>query len=238
MMKDKNEILNNFVEELKKTYTQKLFSVVVYGSCADNLCENKYSDINCIVLINNLDAEDLKQSNNIIKNWKKDNDNLPIFMDKEEWFNSADVYPIEYSDIKDRYRIVFGEDVVATLQLTNSNLRLMCEHEIKNILIKLRQYYLANSSKLDNAEKVALSATKSLIAVFRAVLKIHNDRVPHQAEEVIDLLAENIDFDKETFKKLLKSRKEKISIRKSDYEQIIQSLINSTNKILSAVDKI
>lgn len=236
-MNKKDKILDLLVGNLKNTFKERLSSVILYGSCAVDNCDNKFSDINVIVLIENLNANDLKNSNNLIKDWIKTKNPLPLFMDKEEWFNSSDIYPIEYSDIKDRYNILYGEDVVSSIAIETQNLRLQCELEVKNLLIKLRQTYLASSSDNKAIELLIKNSSKSFIAIFRAILRLTNTTVPSNHNEVINALAEIIEIDKEVFLKILEYRTDSKTLSKGEFQNTIQKLIDSTDKTLKYVDK-
>lgn len=234
----KFNITSNLINNLKEVFGEKLLSVILYGSCASSQCENKFSDINVIVVIENLLAADLKKANSALKDFMKTKNPLPLFMDKEEWFNSCDVYPIEYSDIKERYSILYGEDIVKPLVLEKTNLRLQCEHEVKNLLIKLRQNYLAQSTNLKEIENLLKKSSKSFFALFRATLRLIEENVPFSHEEVINSLAEKVKIDKEVFIKLLDLRTNPKAIQKNEYEVTIQKLIDSTNEILRYIDKL
>lgn len=239
----KFNITSGLTQNLEDTFGEKLVSVILYGSCATSACENNFSDINLIVVIDNLLAIDLKNATAALKDFRKTKNPLPLFMDEEEWFNSCDVYPIEYLDIKERYSILYGEDVVKPLVIEKTNLRLQCEHEIKNLLIKLRQNYLAQSSDLKAIEELLLKSSKSFFALFRAILRLTQDTVPFDHAEVIDSLAEKVKIDKEVFLKLLNLRQKSNwlgskAISKNEYETTIQKLIDSTNEILKYIDKI
>lgn len=232
------KITSELILNLKEVFDEKLISVILYGSCASSQCENKFSDINLIVVIDNLLAADLKKANTALKDFMKTKNPLPLFMDKEEWFNSCDVYPIEYSDIKERYSILYGEDIVKSLILEKNNLRLQCEHEVKNLLIKLRQNYLAQSMNLKEIENLLKKSSKSFFALFRATLRLTNENVPFLHEEVINSLAEKVKIDKDVFLKLLDLRTNSKAISKNEYEITIQKLIDSTNEILRYIDKL
>lgn len=237
-MQNKFKSLGNLIENLKDTFGEKLVSVILYGSCASNACENNFSDINLIVVINNLLAVDLKNAAVALKDFQKTKNPLPLFMDKEEWFNSCDVYPIEYLDIKERYSILYGEDIVKPLEVEKCNLRLQCEHEIKNLLIKLRQNYLAQSNNLKATEELLKKSSKSFFALFRAILRLTQDTVPFEHAQAIDSLAEKVTIDKEVFLKLLDLRANSKAISKNEHEITIQKLIDSTNEVLKYIDKI
>lgn len=232
------KITTNLVTKLKETFSEKLVSVVLYGSCASDECENEFSDINIIVVIGKLLAVDLKNAHKALEDFMKTKHPLPLFMDKEEWFSSCDVYPIEYSDIKDRYRILYGEDIVKPLELEKKNLRLQCEHETKNLLIKLRQNYLAKSNDLKAIESLLKTSSKSFFALFRAILRITESEISFNHENEINLVAQKVKIDKDVFLRLLELRLNSKAIVKNEYEITIQKLIDSTNEILKYIDKI
>lgn len=236
-MQNKFKTIGNLIENLKDTFAQKLVSVILYGSCAASTCENNFSDINLIVVIDNLCAADLKKASAAIKDFLKTKNPLPLFMDKDEWLNSCDVYPIEYLDIKERYSILYGEDIVKPLVIEKTNLRLQCEHEVKNLLIKLRQNYLAQNNNLKAIEELLKKISKSYFALFRAILRLTQDNVPLEHAQVIDSFSEKVKIDKEVFLKLLEFRKNFKAISKQEYETIIQKLIDSTNEVLKYIDK-
>lgn len=233
-----NKLTDNLIQKLTEIFKERLTSVILYGSCAVDNCNNAFSDINTIVVIDELNASDLKSANPALKEWMKTKNPLPLFMDKQEWLNSCDVYPIEYSDIKDRYRILYGENVVEFLEITNANLRLQCEHEVKNLLIKLRQTYLGNSNDNKVIETLIKTSSKSFFALFRAVLRLTETVVPFKNEDVIDKLAEKTNIDKDIFMQILEFRINSKAIAKNEFEAVIQKLINSTDLILKYVDKI
>lgn len=234
---NKLKVTASLIQNLKEIYNESLASVILYGSCAGNECENDFSDINLIVIINNLLAVDLKNASSALKDFMKTKHPLPLFMDRDEWFNSCDVYPIEYSDIKERYSILYGEDVVKPLVLEKTNLRLQCEHEVKNLLIKLRQNYLAQSNDLKAIEKLLKNSSKSFFALFRAILRLTNENISFDHKESINSLSEKVKIDKDAFLKLLDLRTNSKAISKNEYEITIQKLIDSTNEILKYIDK-
>ena len=66
----------------------------------------------------------------------------PLFMTKRNMDMSLDSFPIEWLEIQERHLLLEGEDVVGTLEVPQTYLRLQCEHELRGKLIQLRQAYL------------------------------------------------------------------------------------------------
>ena len=233
---DKNiEIL---IDGIKNVVGNRLLSVILYGSYVDST-ESKTSDINLIFMIDNITALDLKKMHPVIKKWQKSKNILPVFMGKIEWFASSDVYPMEYSDIRDRHSILYGDDIISDLKIDKSHLRLQCESETKNLLIRLRQGYAANSSDKKIIGELIVNSSKSLVAIFKTILRLISDeKINNDKYQIINKISPLIGLDAEIFTKVLEFRDNKKVFRSNDYDLIIQKLIDSIYDVLKYVDKI
>ena len=229
--------LTGLIIDLEDTYKDRLVSIILYGSAAFGEFREKVSDLNLIVVLEQMTASDLKLAHSAMKKWLKTEYPLPVFMDKQEMLNSCDIYPIEYSDIKERHKILFGEDFLDSLVINKEYLRLQCEAEIRNLLIKLRQGYLRNSNDKKAINNMIKKGTSSIIAIFRAVLRIMGEEVPLSHKEVIELLAEKISYDKEVFASILKLRENNKDLSLDNSVTVIQKMIDSLKQILMYVDK-
>ena len=124
-----NDDFEKFLNELKNNLSSRLCSVFAYGSKASaglGNCEN----IDLMIVVDNLSPDDLMRVSHASREWMRKNP-MPVFMDKREWFASADVYALEYSDIKEYGKILYGEDVIFPVSISRDNLRFQCEHELK-----------------------------------------------------------------------------------------------------------
>lgn len=235
-----DKFLNIFVEKLKETFENRLSSVFLYGSSAIEDA-NKNSDLNLIVIIDNLQAEDLKQAHKTVSYLNKKTKSLPLIMDKDEWFDSSDVYAIEYSDIKERHKILYGEDLITSISYEKSNLRFQCEQETKNLLIRLRQTYLANVNNDRILKELIKSASKTIMVILRTILRLKDLEVPKSHKDVVLSISEKVtdlNFDKELFLKILDFRINNKAISKKDFGNVAQQIINTTNSVLKYVDKL
>ncbi|MDD3012825.1 MAG: nucleotidyltransferase domain-containing protein [Candidatus Gastranaerophilales bacterium] len=233
-----DKTINTLIDELKNIFKERLVSVILYGSYASGNYQKGISDINLLVILDKLKSKDLKIANTAMKKWKKTGNPVPLFMDKDEWPTSCDVYAIEYSDIKERHKLLYGEDLVSSLSVEKNYLRLQCESEIKNLLVKLRQAYLANSDNIKVIDNIIKKSSTSFITVFRAVLRILDENVPPSHREVVDLFASKVNIDKDIFIEILELREKNRSISKDKIEDIIQKLIDSLYQALIFIDKI
>ena len=124
-----------FINELKTILNERLLSIFMYGSKVKYEPDTQKSDINIMVIVDRLCGQDLRNCSRAVKQWCKKGNPPPVFMDKTEWFQSADVYAMEYADIKAAHRILYGQDIVSEIKVEPDNIRLQCELETKNLLM-------------------------------------------------------------------------------------------------------
>ena len=233
-----NKNLNTLIIDLEKIFTERLISVILYGSAAFGEFHDRISDINLLVILSEFNAVDLKNAYPAIKKWKKTGNPLPIFMNKHELFDSCDIYPLEYADIRERHKILYGENFLDKISLDKDDLRLQCERELRNLILKLRQNYLANSNDKKATERMLKKSLSSIIAIFRVILRIQGEEVPCEYREIIELMSLKVSIDKDLYLELLTLRERKSIFSHSKSPETLQKLINSLYTIIEYIDKL
>lgn len=211
------EILG-FIEPLRKQLMSSLRSVVLFGSSSDLKEMDRKSEYDLLFIIDDFGPEE----SGIFKLWKR---KLPrwfkyryIIMSKEDLLNSSDVFPIEYKDILDKYKLIFGEDVLKELTLSDENLRHQLEYELR---AKKQRFLVATIDMMYTSKefrKEFSSHCKSLIILSNHFLRIIDDE----------------DLKEKIQKKIQQIRS--LMDTKPDFDSVGQ-LISVYNNIIRAVDK-
>ncbi len=230
--------LNELVQNIKLLLGARLVSVFVYGAMSTQPPEKMTKNVDSIFVVENLEGIDLKVVQPYVNKWIKKGNPVPVFFDKEEWYASSDVYAIEYADIKDFSNILYGEDVISNVNVERHNLRFQCELELKNLLVKFRQYYVQYADKPKELAEVVSPVIKSCIALFKTILRLHCAEIPSEKSEIIEKIADICPINKELFLELLcvKEKRCKLSAKDMDYKA--NELIKSLTELLKHVDKI
>lgn len=215
----------DLVNDLKDIFGDNLVSVFSYGG-SDHI----------MAIFNKLDASDLKKAFPSIKKLRKAKKPLPVVMSEEEFCASADIYPIEYTVIKSNYEILHGKDVVQCLNVEKCDLRLKCEYEIKNILIRIRETYLGNSDNPKFTVKVLEDSLEDIMRILKAVLCLVDTPLPGTGEEVIAKLSEKTEFDSEVFIEILEAKAKKKKFSGEELESVIQRTINGINSLYGFIN--
>lgn len=185
-------------DELKKLCGGNLSAVVLYGSAVagDSV---KTSDYNVLVVLNRLDAEALQALTGLCARWDRDGNPAPLLFAREALLRSADVFPVEFSDIIQTHKVLYGEGPFAGMKVEPANLRLELEHELKSKLILLRGRFLVTKGSDKEVDSLMVSSLSAFLTLFKAVLRLYGETPPAKKMEVLPLLARHIKFDTEIF---------------------------------------
>jgi hypothetical protein len=134
--------LKDLVGKLERAYSDRLVSVILYGSGAASDSgdhHHKFSDLNVLCVLKQITPRELGEGEPILRWWREHGHPSPVLMSEEEAHRSADCFPIEFRDMQDRRRVLFGLDVIAGVHVSLKNHRIQVEHELRAKLIRLRQ---------------------------------------------------------------------------------------------------
>ena len=87
----------------------------------------------------------------------------PLLMSEEEVRTSTDCFPIEFHDMQERRRVLFGRDVIASLAIDRSFYRAQVEHELRAKLLRLRQ---KGAGLLSGSGKALLQLMADSVSTF------------------------------------------------------------------------
>ena len=226
--------LDTLIESLKTELGENLTSVIAFGSKAN--VEDAKNNLNLMIVTNTLNAENLYAISKPIQKWVKAKNPIPVVMNRDEWYSSFDVYAIEYADIKENYRLIYGEDLVPTIFVDKHFLRLECETEIKSLLLKYKNNFILNIKSDKEMKKVLDKVIKTLLVIFRSVLRLHNCAVPYRAVDIIEFVSNYISFNKIVMLKLAKVKFENDYYTKQELMYIEAELVNDLQNILKQID--
>ena len=226
--------LDKFIEELKNTLGENLVSVIAFGSQAN--VEDAKSNLNLMIVTNELTAENLYDISKPVKKWVKGKNPIPVIMNRDEWYSSFDVYAIEYADIKENYRIIYGEDLIPTISINKYFLRLQCESELKSLLLKYKNNFLMNVKSDREMKKLLNNVIKTILVIFRSVLRLHDSAVPYRAVDIIEFAANYLSFNKIVMSKIAKVRYENDDYTKQELLFVEAELVKDIQNILKQVD--
>lgn len=183
-----------------------LIAVAVYGSAARGEYREGVSDVNVLVVVRGLEPRHLRAASPAAREWVKEGNPAPLMLSESDWRGSADVFAIEYADVRDAHRVVHGEDLFTDLEIRWADLRLQTERELREKSLQLREGYLLTAGAPEELGELLRRSCSTFVALFRAALRLDGADAPRDSAGVVRAIAERAGFDPEPWLEVLRAR--------------------------------
>ena len=199
--------LEELVSQLKAAFGNDLTSVVLYGSAAGGDHNPKRSDQNVLVIVKQVPMSAAKAIAATSRAWADAGNPPPLVFKEAEWRGSADVFPMEYADIVDRHRVLFGASPIEGIRVSKDHLRLQLENEAMGKLLHLRQAVLATASDDKKLVELLGSTASAIMVIFRAVCRLHGESPAPDNARLVEQVARFAQLDAVPFQKAIRVAK-------------------------------
>jgi hypothetical protein len=237
-MADAMERAHAFAAELKGIYGDDLVSVVLYGSAARGEYREGVSDLNVLVLLRENGPASLRRATGLARRWAAEGNPPPLILAEEEWRRSADVFPIEYSDMRDAHRVLLGDDPFRGIEVHRGDLRRQCEREIKGKHIQLREHFLVSADDPAMLGQLLVKSFPTFLVLFRTVLRLGGDAVPRDPEETVRATAARVGFAPEPLLEICRARSERAELRPAADAPLVTAYLEAVERTSRHVDRL
>src|SRR5215470_420710 len=229
--------LDELVSQLRAAYGTALNSVVLYGSAAAGEHIAKRSDYNVLVIVDALDASKLAAASAVSRAWAEAGNPAPLTLTTSEWRGSADIFPMEYADILERNRVLFGNAPFDGVRVDLKDLRLQLEQETMGKLIKLRQGVLASGNEGKRQVELLVASFSSIMVVFRSFLRLHGEVPPKDNVAVVEAVARKAGFDGAPFVRVVRHMRGESEIGAGGVTAVLDDYLRGMEKLVGYLDR-
>jgi hypothetical protein len=229
--------LKEIVERLKLAAGENLQAVALYGSAVTGEFIAKHSDLNIICILQRAGAADLEALHSAAEWWIREGHSAPLVFTFEELQRSADVFAIELFDMKNRHRILYGEDFLAPLEVPLNLHRLQVERELRTNWVRLRQAILVAPLRNKAHGAIMLASVSSFCTLFRHALAALGQPMPATKREAVDAMAAFTGGNPTAFHAILDLREGKKKERQLDIEASLHAYLEFVEVVTNEVDR-
>lgn len=194
-MASKTMTLDELVSQLRQVHGESLQTVVLYGSAASGEEITGASDLNVLAIVAALDVDTLRSLGQTMRAWQEAGHPPVLEMTAAEWRSSADIFPMEYADILERHRVLYGTLPLDGIAVSLSDLRLQVEQEAMGKLLRLRRSIMMAGTDRARQQELLRASLSSLLVIFRAVMRLHGEVPPRDGAQVIAAVSARGGFD-------------------------------------------
>jgi hypothetical protein len=239
MANKSNSKLDTLVENLRAAHGDNLASIVLYGSVAAGDHVSEHSDHNLLIALNRIASEDLRLSQNALRDWLKSGQPPPVYFTVEELKRAADVFPIEFLQMEKARRVLYGRDPFEFVEISQANLRHQTEYELRTKLIQLRRLYIPASTSVEKLCALMSDSLASFAALFRAVLILHGQEPPISKADSIRATARLLGLNDSPFEQILELRSKRgKTLTEAEANNVFSAYLSQIERVIEAVDRI
>jgi predicted nucleotidyltransferase len=235
-MADVHEALKNLVERLHEAARDNLESIILYGSAARGDFHEAHSDLNVLCILRSLRAPELARVSAVVKSWTTvQHQPPPLFFTSEELRRSADVFAIELLDMQQSHRVLYGSDAIAGMTVPMNLHRVQVEHELRTLLLKLRQHFLREAGNQQELGTVLVKSISSALTLLRHTLIAFKEQAPNDAGDVFGRIAALTTANASAFEAIWRLREAK-SLDKEVVLPMYDAYLAALEKVIAALD--
>ena len=230
------DILDSYVNEIKNSFGANLKAAILYGSKASGEDSKENSDHNLLVIVETIDYAQMALLAPATRKWVKDGNPPPHIFTVLEFKGSTDVFPIEFLDMKEVHKLLYGEDLLSELNISRVHLRHECEYNLRSKLLILRQSYIALNGKPKELRALLIDSDINFSCAVQAHAGLLGEKMPAKKIDSLGILSQKIDLKTDVFMNIYNMKHGDKGALKIGPEKLIEEYMTEIEKVIKVVD--
>lgn len=214
----------------------RLRSALLFGSVARGEAVEGVSDVNVLLLIDQIDASTLKRASANTRNWIKTSREAPLLFEADQWVRAADVFAIELADMRDAHETLHGTDPLAGCHLDDGAMRMQAERELRAKLLQLQTGLLVAAATPEDVGTLLMQSIPSFTTYMRTVLRLSGQAVPATTPEVIDQACALVNGNAGAYRRVWDARVAKTKLKMPVDDPMVDAYYDTAEKLADFVD--
>ena len=153
------------LHDLQHIFGERLLAFAAYG-------QPNAQPAPSLALVRAITADDLDRCAAHAASWHRAGCATPLLLTREEFAGSLDAFPIEYGEILETNRILFGVDPFAGMTISREDLRRACEVQVKSHLVHLRENYIECRGRQSDVSALVAEAAPAFALILRRLARL------------------------------------------------------------------
>ncbi|HVF86209.1 MAG TPA: hypothetical protein VM866_01405 [Pyrinomonadaceae bacterium] len=230
---------DHLIDDLRATHGDNLSSVVLYGSAAAGDHVEFRSDYNLLIALHRITPEDLRLAQAPMREWRRLGHPLPVYFTVAELQTAGDVFPIEFHLLEKARTVLYGEDPLQTLRISDEHLRHQTEYELRSKLLQLRRHYIPASVSTEKLQELMRTSLVTFAALCAPALILRGVEPPAQKRACVETAVRHFGLDMTPFARIFELREDGAnSLTDVEANEIFAAYMAQIERLIEAVDRI
>lgn len=229
---------DELVAQLRAAYGDVLRAVVLYGSAATADAPTPAGAQDVLVLVERIGMDELRRVAPTARAWQEAGHPRPLTLTLAEWRSSADVFPMEYADLLDRHRVLYGALPTDGIVVDSADLRRQAESQTLGKLLQLRAGVLAAGNDARRQLALVEASRGTMFVLFRALARLHGERPATDPVVLARWAGATAGFDAAPFVRVAQYAAGTVRLTPGDAAEVLAGELAALERLVAHVDQL
>lgn len=231
---DTHKLLKSYVKEVTKTYGNELEGIILYGSAVRGEFLPGRSNLNLLLVMSSYDLAVLKKYDGLHKRWSKEHVVVPLFLTSDDLQSASATFPLEYQDIHDSHRLLWGQDPFVGLKIDPRYLAAEVLQTLRGNLLRLRQRLVEGRSTEEAMTILLPLSITALLPALRGAQRLWGRPVLAHGEPLLKDLESHLNVDLTGLRDALLLKRGQISPGQKEIPRLMDRYLTSLTCLVTA----
>ena len=235
-MSNKKITLDEMLQAVKSAHGSSLSAVVLYGSAASRGELGERSDYNLLIIVKDLQLSRIQSASEIAGRWAAAGNPPPLTFTEAEWNASADIFPMEFADVVESHRVLYGTLKPPQTGIDLEHLRLQLEQESMGKLLGLRQGAMVAGRDGRARQMLLEGAWSKILVLLRGLIRLHGEHIPGENHALVERAAALAALDSSAFLRVLDAVERGSKLSEAESDVVLGKVLAGIEKLVSHVN--
>jgi hypothetical protein len=236
LVEDIQKLLKSYVKDVVKTYGNELEGIILYGSAVRGEFLPGLSNLNVLLILSSYDLSVLKQYDSLHKRWSKEHVVVPLFLTTADLKSASTAFPLEYQDILDCHRLLWGQDPFVGLKVDSRYLAAEVVQGLRGNLFRLRQRLVEGRSTEEAITILLPLSITALLPVLRGLQRLLDRPVVAHGEPLLKDIESHLEVDLSGLRDALALKRGHISPGQKEIPRLMDRYLESLTRLVTTAE--
>ena len=230
------ERIEPFLLDVEEKSDTPIVAAYLTGPASRGEWNSSLPELELLLVFDRIDEDLLEALASLGIRYGKTGIKAPLLLTSEYVTRAHDVFPMEFCELKSSHLLLGGSDMLATVEIDSSHLRLQVERELRSWRLRLRQGYLRAAGDGTWMAAWFADAVPDLFPVLRGLLKLLHGDPDAGNTEMLQRLAKACEMDLGAVVEVWEARKSGTKLGKDRIRGLYQDWDQSLDVLIGKVD--
>ena len=227
--------LSSFCDRVKDVLGEDLVSIILYGPIAKGVSSSAH--VSVMLVVGDVSANGLSRISQFVRRKTKEYRMSVMVVTEIEIERSTDVFPIKFLDMQNFHVVLHGKSVFDEVLVGGDNLRLRCEQQARNTLLRLRSQFVYRSDDADRLRTVLSSATTAFLTTLNAFFFLVNGSFRASEAEIATVAKDMLKLDSDVLLEVVEIKNSGTRVDADKVRGMLELLMAAVGRGVDIMDR-